>query len=74
MTSREGQRIPASGAKVLAQARLALRVAPGKGSHGLLLVNGRRTTVPNLKAELKRGLYFGLLRNLGITEKDLLDG
>jgi predicted RNA binding protein YcfA (HicA-like mRNA interferase family) len=50
------------------------RPARGKGSHGLLLVNGRRTTVPNLKAEMKRGLYFGLLRNLGITEKDLLDG
>ncbi len=45
----------------------------GKGSHGLLVVNGRRTVIPNLKSELKRGLYFGLLRNLEIAEQDLLD-
>jgi hypothetical protein len=29
--------------------------------------------VPNLKSELKKGLCFGLLRNLGIAESDLLD-
>lgn len=45
----------------------------GKGSHGLLIVNGRRTVLPNLKSELKKGLYVGLLHNLGITESDLLD-
>lgn len=43
----------------------------GKGSHGLLIVNGHRTVLPNLKAELKRGLFFGLLRNLGLEETDL---
>jgi hypothetical protein len=45
----------------------------GKGSHGLLLLNGRRTVMPNLKSELKKGLYFGLLRTLEITEHDLFD-
>jgi predicted RNA binding protein YcfA (HicA-like mRNA interferase family) len=49
------------------------RPSRGKGSHGLLIVDGRRTIVPNLKAELKKGLYFGLLRNLAIAEEDLLD-
>lgn len=45
----------------------------GKGSHGLLVVNGRRTVLPNLKSELKKGLFFGLLRALGISERELLD-
>ena len=49
------------------------RADRGKGSHGLLLLRGRRTVVPNLKSELKTGLYRGLLRNLEITEAELLD-
>jgi predicted RNA binding protein YcfA (HicA-like mRNA interferase family) len=43
----------------------------GKGSHGTLIVNGRRTVVRNLKDELKKGTYFGMLKQLGMTEADL---
>ncbi len=39
----------------------------------LLMSENGRTVVPNLKSELKTGLYHGLLRNLEITEAELLD-
>jgi mRNA interferase HicA len=39
----------------------------GKGSHGVL----KRTTVRNLKDELKTGTYHAMLKQLGLTEKDL---
>ncbi|MDP1610761.1 MAG: type II toxin-antitoxin system HicA family toxin [Sulfuritalea sp.] len=43
----------------------------GKGSHGVLKYGDKRTTVRNLKDELKTGTYFGMLKQLGLTEKDL---
>jgi predicted RNA binding protein YcfA (HicA-like mRNA interferase family) len=43
----------------------------GKGSHGLLVMNGRRTIVPDLKAELKKGTFHSVLSDLRITAEDL---
>lgn len=42
-----------------------------KGSHGVLKYGEKRTTVRNLKDELKTGTYHGMLKQLGLTEKDL---
>ena len=43
----------------------------GKGSHGTLYFGGRRTTVPNLKKELKTGTCHAMLKQLGLTSNDL---
>jgi len=43
----------------------------GKGSHGVLKFGDKRTTVRSLKDELKSGTYYGMLKQLGLTEKDL---
>jgi mRNA interferase HicA len=43
----------------------------GKGSHGVLVVNGKRTIVRNLKDELKTGTYHAMLTQLGLKDKDL---
>lgn len=43
----------------------------GKGSHGVLKFGDKRTTVRNLKDELKTGTYHGMLKQLGLTEKDI---
>ena len=43
----------------------------GKGSHGTLIVNGNRTILRNVKDELKTGTYHGMLKHLGIAERDL---
>jgi mRNA interferase HicA len=42
----------------------------GKGSHGILKYGERRTTLRNLKDELKTGTYHGMLKQLGLTERD----
>ena len=44
----------------------------GKGSHGKLFVNGRQTTLRDLKSELTKGSLHGLLRQLDITLDELL--
>lgn len=44
----------------------------GKGSHGVLKLGGGRTTLRNLKDELKTGTYHGMLKQLGLTDKDLI--
>ena len=44
----------------------------GKGSHGLLVVGNRRTVVRNPKDELKSGTFHAMLKQLGITESDLM--
>ncbi len=44
----------------------------GKGSHGLLVLGELRTTVRNPKDELKTGTYHAMLKQLGLTERDLL--
>lgn len=43
----------------------------GKGSHGLLIFGDRRTVVRNPKDELKTGTYHGMLKQLGLAEKDI---
>jgi hypothetical protein len=43
----------------------------GKGSHGRLLMNGRRTIIPDLKAELKTGTLYGILKDLGVDRSEL---
>jgi mRNA interferase HicA len=42
----------------------------GKGSHGRLLVNGRRTIIPDLKRELKTGTLQGILKDLSIDRRE----
>lgn len=44
----------------------------GKGSHGLPLLCELRTTVRNPKDELKTGTCHAMLKQLGLTERDLL--
>ena len=44
----------------------------GKGSHDVLKFGDRRSTPRNLKDELKTGTYFGMLKQLGLTEKDFI--
>lgn len=43
----------------------------GKGSHGLLYFGDRMTTVRNLKDELDKGAFHGMLRQLGLIVRDL---
>ncbi len=49
----------------------AWRADRGKGSHGLLTLGDRRTVVRNPKDELKTGTYHAMLKQLGLTERDL---
>ena len=58
----------------LARARgLAFEWRPdrGKGSHGVLILGDRRTVVRNPKDELKTGTYHAMLRQLGLTDKEV---
>ncbi len=43
----------------------------GKGSHGVLKFGSERTTVRNPKDELKTGTYHAMLKQLGLSERDL---
>jgi mRNA interferase HicA len=43
----------------------------GKGSHGVLKLDVCRTVVRNPKDELKTGTYHAMLKQLGLSEKDL---
>jgi mRNA interferase HicA len=43
----------------------------GKGSHATLFYGERFTIIRNLKDELKTGTYKAMLKQLGITEKEL---
>ncbi len=43
----------------------------GKGSHGVLKFGDKRTTLRNLRDELKTGTYYGMLKQLGLSENDL---
>jgi mRNA interferase HicA len=47
------------------------RADRGKGSHGVLIVGTRRTVVRNPKDELKTGTYHAMLKQLGLTERDI---
>ena len=43
----------------------------GKGSHGQLLVGDRLTTIKDPKKEIGPGLLHDMLKQLGLTERDL---
>lgn len=43
----------------------------GKGSHGVLVVNGNRTILRDRKDELKTGTFHGMCKQLGIKPEDL---
>ena len=43
----------------------------GKGSHGTIYLNNRRTVIRNLKDELKPGTLHAMTKQLGIEESDL---
>jgi len=43
----------------------------GKGSHGMLVVNGKVTILRNLADELKTGTFHGMLKQLELKEQDL---
>ncbi|MFM9971692.1 MAG: type II toxin-antitoxin system HicA family toxin [Burkholderiales bacterium] len=43
----------------------------GKGSHGVLTLGDSRTVVRNPKDELKTGTYHAMLKQLGVTKKDI---
>ena len=47
------------------------RADRGKGSHGLLILGDRRTVVRNPRDELRTGTSYAMLKQLGLTEKDL---
>lgn len=43
----------------------------GKGSHGILIVGSRRTTVRNPKEELKGGTLNAMLNQIGLKRHDI---
>jgi len=53
--------------------RLGVTVVPsrGKGGHIRLECNGRVSHLPTGSGELKAGLVYGVLRQLGLTMHDL---
>jgi mRNA interferase HicA len=53
--------------------RIAVRVDKkrGKGSHQTLYFGERKTIIRNPKDELKTGTYHAMLKQLGISAKDL---
>ncbi len=45
----------------------------GKGSHGTLRLGGRKTIVKDRKKEIGEGLLAAMLKQLGLTKRDLND-
>ena len=43
----------------------------GKGSHQTLYLGDKKTIIRNPKDELKTGTYHAMLKQLGISDKDL---
>lgn len=43
----------------------------GKGSHGVLKLGSRKTVVRNPRDELRTGTLHAMLKQLGLTERDL---
>lgn len=50
---------------------VALEERRGKGSHSTLFYGDRFTIIRNLKDELKTGTFHAMLKQLGLTEKEL---
>ena len=49
---------------------MIFRPSEGKGSHGTLYVDGRRTTIMDRKREIPKGLLGKMLADLGIDRGD----
>jgi mRNA interferase HicA len=43
----------------------------GKGSHGVLILGNRRTVVRNPKDKLKTGTFHAMLKQLGLSDRDI---
>ncbi|MGH9661506.1 MAG: type II toxin-antitoxin system HicA family toxin [Bryobacteraceae bacterium] len=43
----------------------------GKGSHAMLFFGERFTVVRNMKDEVKAGTFHGMLKQLGLSARDL---
>ena len=43
----------------------------GKGSHGTLHYGNRKTTLKDLRKEISEGLLQAMLKQLGLTRRDL---
>jgi len=43
----------------------------GKGSHATLRFDGRKTTVKDLKKEIGLGLLRAMLKDIGLSPRDL---
>ena len=48
-----------------------IEVRAGKGSHMRVILNGLMTVVPQHRADLKRGTFRAILKQLALTETDL---
>ncbi len=48
-----------------------LTLEPGKGSHLNVTLGGRRTTIAMHPGDIRRGTFRAILKQLGISEKDL---
>lgn len=46
---------------------------PGKGSHGVVTFDGRKTTVKDRRKEIGPGLFAAMCKQLGIAPRDLED-
>jgi mRNA interferase HicA len=71
--TRNTRRCPCSVAACGKERGIAVRVDKkrGKGSHQTLYFGDRKTIIRNPKDELKTGTYHAMLKQLGISEKDL---
>jgi len=63
------RRVRRLGCRDRVEARLDSR--HGKGSHARLYYGDRRTTIPDLRRELKTGLLHGMCKDLGIDPNEL---
>ena len=48
-----------------------LDASHGKGSHARIYFGNRRTTIPDLRRELKKGLLYGMCKDLGVDPDEL---
>jgi predicted RNA binding protein YcfA (HicA-like mRNA interferase family) len=45
----------------------------GKGSHLIVILDGRQSSIPRHGSDIKKGTFYGILRDFGLTERDLED-
>lgn len=49
------------------------RERPGRGSHVVVVLNGRQSAIPMHRGDMPPGTYRGILKALGITPADVED-